>query len=97
MKDSVVRGKLLGLLFDRRDGGPLPFGAAEGAIPPPPGIDGRAWLHALAQLADYELVNWKPTSPSSGEGKMSGLAEITEKGVDVYEGRLSADIDIRVC
>ncbi len=95
MKDSVVRGRLLQLLFERRDEGPLLFGAGEGAIPPASGIDERAWLHALAELADHELVKW---TPGGGEtGAMTGLAEITERGVDVCEGRQTADIHIRNC
>lgn len=97
MKDSVVRGRLLQLLFDRRNEGPLPFGGAEGAIPPPAGIDERAWLHALAQLAEYDLVNWKPLADESGKRAMNGLAEISEKGVDVRDGRETPEIDIRFC
>ena len=97
MKDSIVRGRLLQLLFDRRDDGPLPFGAAEGAIVPPAGIDERSWLHALAQLVEYDLVSWQPKPDIQSRGKMSGLAEITEKGVDVRDGRETPDIDIRFC
>ena len=97
MKDSIVRGRLLQLLFDRRDEGPLPFGAAESAIPPPPGIDERAWLHSLAQLIDYRLVHWNPLESNSGREAMSGLAEISEVGVDVKEGRQKPPIDIRFC
>jgi hypothetical protein len=95
MKDSVVRGRLLQMLFERRDEGPLLFGAGEGAIPPPSGIDERAWLHALAELADHELVKW---IPGGGEtGAMSGLAQITEQGVDVFEGRQTPQISLRFC
>ena len=72
MKDSIVRGRLLRLLYDRREEGPLPFGACEGAIPPPGGIDDRAWLHALAEIADHRLINWKPQATDTGA--MSGLA-----------------------
>jgi hypothetical protein len=97
MKDSVVRGRLLQLLYDRREEGPLPFGAAEGAIPPSPGIDDRAWHHALAQLVEYKLVSWQPLKDSAVSGAMSGLAEITESGVDVRDGRRPSDIDIRFC
>jgi len=97
MKDSIVRGRLLQLLFERRNEGALPFGAAEGAIPPPGGIDNRAWLHALAQLVEYDLVSWKALADESGRGKMTGLAEITERGVDVHDGRATPDIDIRFC
>lgn len=95
MKDSIVRGRLLRLLYDRREEGPLPFGACEGAIPPPGGIDDRAWLHALAEIADHRLINWKPQAADTGA--MSGLAEITKNGVDVCEGRTSSQIAIRFC
>jgi hypothetical protein len=97
VKDSVVRGRLLQLLFDRRNEGPLPFGAAEDAVQPPGGIDDRAWLHALAQLMQYDLVSWKPIADETGGGKMNGLAEITERGVDVCDGRERAEIDIHFC
>jgi hypothetical protein len=97
VKDSFVRGRLLQLLFDRREQGALPFGAVEGAIPPPPGIDDRAWLHALAQLVEYGLVSWKPVADIHDLGGMSGLAEITESGVDVHDGRKLPDLDIRLC
>ncbi len=97
MKDSIVRGRLLQLLFERRDEGPLPFGALEGAIAPPAGIDKRAWLHALAQLAEYGLITWNPVEDESGRDAMTGLAEITESGVDAREGRRIPQIDIRFC
>ena len=97
MKDSVVRGRLLQLLFQRRNEGPLPFGAVEDAVSPPGGIGQRGWLHALAQLVEYDLVSWKATVPDTTEGKMAGLAEITERGVDVIEGREEPEISIRIC
>ena len=96
MKDSIVRGRLLQLLFERRNEGPLPFGGAENAVQPPGGIDNRAWLHALAQLVEYDLVSWKPLADESGRGKMTGLAEITEHSVDVHDGREAAEIQIRI-
>jgi len=95
MKDSVVRGRLLQLLCDRRAEGPLLFGAAEAAIAPPGGIDERAWLQALAELAEHGLVNWQPQT--SGSGAMLGSAEITENGVDVCEGHTTPPIGIRFC
>jgi hypothetical protein len=95
MKDSVVRGRLLQLLFERRADAPLPFGAAVGAIPPPAGIDERAWLHALAELSSHQLVNWTPETNAAGA--MSGFAEITDAGADAYEGRVKPPIDLRFC
>ena len=97
MKDSIVRGRLLQMLCERRNEGPLPFGDVHGAVRPPAGIDTRGWLHALAQLIEYRLVSWKALEGGSGTGAMSGLAEITESGVDVCEGREVPEIDIRFC
>jgi hypothetical protein len=95
MKDSVVRGRLLQLLFERREDGPLPFGAADGAIPPPTGTDEHAWLHALAELSNHQLVNWTPET--NAVGAMSGFAEITEAGADACAGRATPPIDLRFC
>ena len=95
MKDSVVRGQVLRLLFDRREEGALLFGASEEAIAPPGGIDERAWLHALGELADHNLVRWQ--SDPDKTGAMLGRAEITENGVDVCEGRSAPQIAIRFC
>ena len=94
MKDSIVRGRLLQLLCDRREEGPLPFGASEDAIAPPGGIDQRAWLHALAELASHDLVSWEPNPTEAGA--MAGRAKITQRGVEVVEGRVTPEIDIRL-
>ena len=51
MKDSVVRGRLLQLLYERRREGSIPFGRGEQAVPPPGGISRRDWLRAVAQLS----------------------------------------------
>jgi hypothetical protein len=95
MKDSVVRGRVLQLLCDRREEGPLLFGSGDEAIVPPSGVDHRAWLHALAELADHKLVRWEPQA--SETGAMLGHAEITENGLDVCEGRAKPQIEIRFC
>ena len=57
MKDSVVRGYLLQLLYERRSEGSIPFGHAEQAVPPPGGISRRDWLRAVAQLSEYRLID----------------------------------------
>jgi len=95
MKDSVVRGRLLQFLFEHREEGALPFGAADDAISPPAGTDERAWLHALAELISCGLVTW--TSEPDATGSMSGFAEITEAGADACEGRGKPPIDLRLC
>ena len=83
MKDSVVRGRVLQLLHERRSEGFLPFGAAERAVPAPEGINNRDWLQALAQLAEYGLVDWKPIEDKSGMGLLGGFARINELGMQV--------------
>ena len=93
MKDSIVRGRVLQTLCERRNEGPLLFGAGEGATPPPAGVDERAWLQAVAELASHSLVRWEAVTNEGGA--MFGRAEITENGVDVCEDRARAQIDIR--
>ena len=78
MKDSVVRGRVLQLLHERRGEGFLPFGAAERAVPAPEGLNNRDWLQALAQLAEYGLIDWKPIEDKSGMGLLGGFARINE-------------------
>ena len=78
MKDSVVRGRVLQLLHERRGEGFLPFGAAERAVPAPEGINNRDWLQALAQLAEDNLIDWKPIEDKSGMGLLGGFAQINE-------------------
>jgi len=94
MKDSIVRGRLLQLLCDHREEGPLLFGASEDAIAPPGGIDNRAWLQALAELAHHDLVSWEPRTTETGA--MAGRAKITERGMEVIEGRFDPEIAIRL-
>src|SRR6266568_2452959 len=64
MKDSVVRGRLLQLLYERRSEGSIPFGHGEQAVPPPGGISRRDWLRAVAQLSEYRLIDWTPLDES---------------------------------
>jgi hypothetical protein len=85
MKDSVVRGRLLQLLYGRRDEGAIAFGHSKEAIPPPEGINRRDWLGAVAQLAEYGLIDWKPTEDRSGSGLLEGFASISEAGIKVIE------------
>jgi hypothetical protein len=94
MKDSVVRGRLLHLLGARRDEDFLPFGTAEHAIPPPQGIDDRDWLRAVAQLAEYELIDWRPSQDETGRGKLGGLARINDLGMRILAGETVAPITI---
>lgn len=94
MKDSVVRGRLLRLLYERRDEGSIPFGRLEQALPPPGGINGHDWLRAVAQLSEYGLIDWSPVEDTSGMGLLSGFARINEFGIDVLEARLESPIGI---
>jgi hypothetical protein len=96
MKDSVVRGCLLQLLYERRSEGSIPFGQGEQAVLPPGGINGRDWLRALAQLAEYHLVDWTPFKDQSGMGLMSGFARINDFGVKVLEGGITPPMWISI-
>jgi len=94
MKDSVVRGCLLQLLYELRNEGPIPFGHAEQAVSPPAGINRRDWLHALAQLSEYRLIDWTPLEDKSGMGLLSGFAKINDLGVKVLEAGVEPPIRI---
>jgi hypothetical protein len=98
MKDSVVRGCLLQLLYERRSEGSIPFGHTEQAVPPPGGISPRDWLRAVAQLSEYRLIGWTPLEDKSGMGLLSGFAKINDFGVKVHEAALrprSGSLSIR--
>ena len=96
MKDSVVRGCLLQLLYERRSEGSIPFGHAEQAVPPPAGINRRDWLRAVAQLSEYRLIDWIPLKDQSGMGLLSGFAKINDFGVKVPEGGVASPIRISI-
>ena len=96
MKDSVVRGCLLQLLYERRDEGSLPFGHTEQAVPPPAGINRRDWLRAVAQLSEYHLIDWTPVEDQGGMGLLSGFAKINDFGVKVLEARVASPIRISI-
>ena len=96
MKDSVVRGRLLQLLYERRSEGSIPFGQHEQAVPPPGGISRRDWLRALAQLSEYHLVDWTPLEDQSGMGLLSGFAKINDFGVKVLEAGVASPISISI-
>jgi hypothetical protein len=94
MKDSVVRGCLLQLLYERRSEGSLPFGQGEQAVPAPGGISRRDWLRAVAQLSEYRLIDWTPLEDHSGMGLLSGFAKINDFGVEVLEGTVEPPVSI---
>jgi hypothetical protein len=94
MKDSVVRGRLLQLLYERRSEGSIPFGRLEQAVLPPGGISHRDWLGAVAQLSEYGLIDWSPLEDKSGMGLLSGFAKINDFGVKVLEGVVESPIQI---
>jgi hypothetical protein len=96
MKDSVVRGCLLQLLYERRSEGSIPFGHAEQAVPPPGGISRRDWLRAVAQLSEYRLIDWTPLEDQSGMGLLSGFAKINDFGVKVVEAGVAPPIRISI-
>src|SRR6201997_1426748 len=96
MKDSVVRGCLLQLLYERRSEGSIPFGQGEQAVLPPAGINRRDWLRALAQLSEYHLIDWTPVEDQSGMGLLSGFAKINDFGVKVLEGGVAPPLSISI-
>src|SRR5205823_14421145 len=96
MKDSVVRGRMLQLLYERRGEGFIPFGHGEQAVPPPGGISRRDWLRAVAQLSEYRLINWKPLKDQSGMGLLSGLAKMSDSGIKVLEAGVAPPISISI-
>jgi len=96
MKDSVVRGRLLQLLYERRSEGSIPFGQGEQAVLPPGGINRRDWLRALAQLSEYHLIDWASVEDQSGMGLLSGFAKINDFGVKVLEGGVAPPISISI-
>src|SRR5216684_1984899 len=96
MKDSVVRGRLLQLLYERRSERSIPFGHGEQAVPPPEGINRRDWLRAVAQLSEYRLIDWTPLEDQSGMGLLSGFAKINDFGIKVLEAGAAPPIRISV-
>jgi hypothetical protein len=96
MKDSVVRGCLLQLLYERRSEGSIPFGHAEQGVRPPAGISPHDWLRAVAQLSEYRLIDWTPLEDQSGMGLLSGFAKINDFGVKVLEAGVASPIRISI-
>src|SRR5881398_2592175 len=96
MKDSVVRGCLLQLLYERQAEGPISFGQGEDSVPPPGGINHRDWLRAVAQLSEYHLIDWTPLEDKSGMGLLSGIAKINDFGVKVFEAGVASPISISI-
>jgi hypothetical protein len=94
MKDSVVRGRLLQLLYERRNEESIPFGRLEQAVPPPGGISGRDWLRAVAQLSEYGLIDWSPLEAKTGMGLLSGFAKINDFGINVLQDHVATPIQI---
>src|SRR5436189_2825163 len=96
MKDSVVRGCVLQVLYEHRSEGSIPFGQGEQAVLPPGGINHRDWLRAVAQLSEYGLIDWIPLEDKSGMGQLSGFAKINDFGVDVLEAGVASPIQISI-
>ena len=96
MKDSVVRGCLLQVLYERQNEGSIPFGHVEQAVPPPGGISRRDWLRAVAQLSEYRLIDWTPVEDKSEMGLLSGVAKINDLGIKVLEGGVAPPIRISI-
>src|SRR2546430_16407384 len=85
MKDSVVRGYLLQLLYERRSEGSIPFGQGEQAVLPPGGINRRDWLRTLAPPSGFHLIEWTPLEDLTGMGLLLGADKMKEFRVQVFE------------
>jgi hypothetical protein len=96
MKDSVVRGCLLQLLYEHRNEGSLAFGQGEQAVQSPGGISRRDWLRAVAQLSEYGLIDWTPLEDTTGMGLLSGFAKINDLGTQIIEGGVAPPIQISI-
>ena len=96
MKDSVVRGCLLQLLYELRTHDSIPLGHGDQAVPPPGSISRRDWLRAAAQLSEYGLIDWTPLEDKSGMGLLSGFAKINDFGVKVIEAGVASPIPISI-
>jgi hypothetical protein len=96
MKDVVVRGYLLQLLYERRTEDSIPFGHTEQAVPPPGGISRRDWLRAVAQLSEYGLIDLTPLEDKTGMGLLSGFAKINDFGIQVIEAGVAPPIPIAI-
>src|SRR5260370_236062 len=96
MKDSVVRGRLLRLLYERRREGFILFGHAVRGGPPQGGVNRRDWLRAVAQLSEHRLIDWTPLEDQSGMGLLSGFAKINDFGVKVLEAGVAPPIRISI-
>src|SRR5260370_21717954 len=96
MKDAVVRGCLLQLLYERRTEDSIPFGRLEQAVSPPGGISHRDWLRAVAQLSEYGLIDSTPLEDKSEMGLLSGFARINDFGIKVIEAGVEPSIQIAI-
>jgi hypothetical protein len=96
MKDSVVRGRVLQILYQRQSEGSIPFGRLEHAVPAPGGISHRDWLRAVAQLSEFGLIDWTPVEDKSGMGLVSGFAKINNLGIKVLEAGVEPPIQISI-
>ena len=54
----------------------------------------RDWLRAVAQLSEYNLIEWTPLEDKSGMGLLSGFARINDVGVKVLEAGVEPPIRI---
>ena len=93
MKDSFVRAQVLLLLDEERGRDFIPFGSADKAVKPPPGIGEGDWMRAVAQLAEYGLIDWRPFD-DKGAGRMGGFARINDFGTRVLNQQEIAPISI---
>jgi hypothetical protein len=92
MKDSEARGLVLRRLYDiRHESDGADARDLEGVLP----IDPKILPNILDQLAQQNLVTWKPLRSGMG-AYLAFMARITAFGVNVIEGTAAAPITITV-
>jgi hypothetical protein len=92
MKDAEVRGLVLNELYGKRhNGGRMTLVKPENFLDNQ--FDGSVLFTILHQLADSNLIEWKPTHFGNGCVAFAAV-RITGSGVDVVEGTVKSPITV---
>lgn len=91
MKDNEIRGIVLKHYYDKRYDGYYQWNH-EDVEKLGNGLSTKIVFAICDQLADYNLIDWKPIKTHGGTA--NGMGKITAAGVDVIEGESKAPISI---
>jgi hypothetical protein len=91
MKDSDSRGLVLKRLYDVRHQLDHANGSDFSGLP----IEPKVLPNILEQLAQQNLIDWKPLRGSMGS-YLAFMAKITAFGVDVVEGNITSPITVTI-